>query len=158
HDDPADARASLSAAVSLILRLLKRNPDAATSRDHVLLTLLAERRMVAGLPADLSTLIRDVLEPPMERLGSLTVDEYMPLKQRQELAATLNTLLASPAFKAWREGVPLDVGAWLTPRAGSTSAGAASAESTSAGSTSAESASAESASAGGRPKTPAVIV
>ncbi len=113
--DPADARASLSAAVSLILRLLKRNPDAATSRDHVLLSLLAERRMRAGKPSDLASLISDVLEPPVERIGALTVDEYVPPRQRADLAAALNTLLASPAFESWRHGTSLDVGSWFTP-------------------------------------------
>ncbi len=115
HTDPADARASLSAAVSLILRLLKRNPDAATSRDHVLLSLLAERRMRAGMPSDLASLIRDVLDPPVEHIGALTVNEYAPARSRADLAAALNTLLASPAFESWRTGTSLDVGKWLTP-------------------------------------------
>ncbi len=117
HTDPADARASLSAAVSLILRLLKRNPDAATSRDHVLISLFAERRMRAGLPSDLASLILDILEPPIDRIGALSVDEYAPPRSRSDLAAALNTLLASPAFESWRHGTSLDVGSWLTPEA-----------------------------------------
>ncbi len=47
--DPEAARAALSAALSLVLRLVGRNPDPARSRDHVLLSMLAERRLVDGL-------------------------------------------------------------------------------------------------------------
>jgi len=50
--DPESARAALSAAVSLVLRLLGRDPDPAKSRDHVLLSVLAERRLVRGESAD----------------------------------------------------------------------------------------------------------
>jgi Bacterial protein of unknown function (DUF853) len=120
--DPTAARASLSAGVSLILRLLKRDPDAATSRDHVLLSLLAERRLQAGMPSDLGALIHDILEPPIETVGTLPIDSYVSLRQRAELASALNTLLASPAFKSWRTGVPLDIGAWLSPIASSSGA------------------------------------
>src|SRR4029078_4865674 len=35
--------------------------------------------------------------------------------ERQQLAAALNTLLASPTFASWRQGIPLDVASWLTP-------------------------------------------
>jgi hypothetical protein len=114
--DAAATAASLAAGVSLILRLLKRDPDAATSRDHVLLSLFAERRLQAGLPSDLGALIHDLLEPPLETVGTLPIDSYVSARQRAELASALNTLLASPAFKSWRTGVPLDIGAWLTPK------------------------------------------
>lgn len=114
--DPLSARASLSAALSLVLRLLRRDPDAATSRDHVLLSLLAERRLQAGRPSDLAALIADVVEPPLQTLGALAIDDYISPKQRAELAAALNTLLASPSFSAWRQGTPLDIDSWLSPK------------------------------------------
>jgi hypothetical protein len=46
--DAESARAALSAAVSLLLRLLGRDPDPAKSKEHVLLSVLAERRLVEG--------------------------------------------------------------------------------------------------------------
>ena len=67
--DPDSARQSLSAAVSLVLRLLDRNADPASSREHVLLTLLAERRLLAGDNAEIGALMRDVVEPPVARSG-----------------------------------------------------------------------------------------
>jgi hypothetical protein len=33
----------------------------------------------------------------------------------EDLAGDLNAVIASPAFAPWRKGVPLDVGAWLSP-------------------------------------------
>lgn len=132
QNDPLAARASLSAAISLVLRLLERDPNAATSRDHVFLSLLAERQLQAGKPSDLATLIANVLEPPIQTVGALPIDSYISPKQRAELAASLNTLLASPSFSAWRQGAALDVGEWLSPKPATIP--------------------------GARPKTPAVIV
>jgi hypothetical protein len=45
--DPESARFVLSGAVSLLLRLLGRDADPARSREHVLLSVLAERRMLS---------------------------------------------------------------------------------------------------------------
>jgi hypothetical protein len=42
------------------------------------------------------------------------------MKDRKNLAAALNTLLASPTFATWRQGVSLDIREWLTPRSGKT--------------------------------------
>src|SRR4051812_42029234 len=58
--DPEAARASLGAAVSLVLRLIGRDPDPARSKDHVLLSLLAERRLRDGQSADLGALLQDL--------------------------------------------------------------------------------------------------
>jgi len=44
--DMESARAALSAAVSLLLRLRGRDPDPAKSKEHVLLAVLAERRLI----------------------------------------------------------------------------------------------------------------
>jgi hypothetical protein len=120
--DPDAARASLSAAVSLVLRLLGRDADPASSRDHVLLSVLAERRLRAGQPSDLGSLLADVTSAHIEPIGALPVDRFMSKRDRASLAAGLNTLLASPSFASWRSGVPIDIGRWLTPRDGRTPA------------------------------------
>ena len=120
--DPEAARASLSAAVSLLLRLLGRDPDPASSRDHVLLSVLAERRLRAGAASDLASLLEDLAQPPIDRIGALPIDKFLPKRDRAALAAALNTLLASPTFATWRTGTPLDVKSWLTPKDGRTPA------------------------------------
>ena len=120
--DAEAARASLSAAVSLVLRLLGRDPDPAKSREHVLLSILAERRLRAGEPSDLGALLTDLAHPPLELIGALPVDRFLPKRQRAELAAALNALLASPSFASWREGATLDVKSWFAPVDGRTPA------------------------------------
>ena len=116
--DPEAARNALSAAVSLVLRLLGREPDPAKSREHVLLSVLAERRLAAGQTAELGALMQDVLEPPIGQIGALSVDAFMKKTERRNLAAALNSLLAAPTFAGWRQGVTLDVGEWLKPESG----------------------------------------
>lgn len=113
--DRAGARATLSAAVSLVLRLIGQRGEPGQSREHALLCALAERLLERGDDAPLERLLPEILEPPFETLGALLVDDYLPLAKRKELAADLNTLLASPSFAAWRRGPSLDVGAWMAP-------------------------------------------
>jgi DNA helicase HerA-like ATPase len=120
--DPESARASLSAAVSLVLRLVGRDADPARSKDHVLLSILAERRLIRGDSADLGSLLHDLSDPPIDEVGALPLDTFLPKSERRALASALNTLLASPTFATWRHGATLDVGEWLTPKNGKTPA------------------------------------
>jgi hypothetical protein len=84
ESDPESARAALSAAVSLLLRLLGRDPDPAKSREHVLLSVLAERRLTAGQSADLSSLLEDLATPPLEHIGALELNEFSPKPERKQ--------------------------------------------------------------------------
>jgi hypothetical protein len=73
QSDPESARNALVATVSLLLRLLGREPDPAKSKEHVFLSVLAERRLQEGKPADLASLVQDVTSPPIDRIGALGV-------------------------------------------------------------------------------------
>lgn len=112
--DEEAAREALSAAISLLLRMVKREADPATGREHVLLSHLAERRLRAGESAGLEVLLADLQSPPIERVGALSVDEFLSPKERASLVMDLNALIASPTFASWRKGAPLDVGQWLS--------------------------------------------
>ncbi|WP_433937627.1 helicase HerA-like domain-containing protein [Sorangium cellulosum] len=112
-EDEEAAREALSASLSLLLRLVGRDPDPARSREHVLLAHLAERRLREGRAAGLEELLADLAEPPIAAVGALDVDAFFAPKERQALARELNTLLASPTFATWRKGAPLDVAGWL---------------------------------------------
>ena len=120
--DPDAASASLSAAVSLVLRLVGRNPDPAKSREHVLLSILARRRHQLGLSAELGLLLEDLATPPIERVGAQLLDDFMDVGDRRSLAAALNTLLAAPSFANWRTGASLDPGDWIAKKDGRTPA------------------------------------
>src|SRR5512145_2849211 len=107
--DPESARDALSAAVSLVLRLLGRDPDPAKSREHVLLSVLAERRLMMGENAEISALMKDLVTPPISEIGALSLNSFLRKSERSSLAAALNSLLASPTFSSWRKGASLDV-------------------------------------------------
>ncbi len=81
----------------------------------MLLTVLAERRLRAGGSAELRLLFHDLLDPPIEQIGEMTLDDFYPRNARRDLAASLNAIMASTRFASWRCGADLDVGAWLTP-------------------------------------------
>jgi len=121
-DDEEMAREEISASISLLLRLVERDADPARSREHVVLSLFAERRQRANVPAGLAELLADLARPPVTKVGALDMDEFLPPKERQALAQELNALLASPTFASWRQGASLDVGAWLAPVDGRTPA------------------------------------
>ncbi|MBN8616231.1 MAG: ATP-binding protein [Deltaproteobacteria bacterium] len=116
------ARNTLEAAISMVLRLMGRDADPAQSREHALLTTIAERRHLAKKPADLASLLPDILEPPFAEIGALPVESYMGGKARAELAADLNTLIASNSLARWRQGQDLDVAKWMEPVDGKTPA------------------------------------
>ncbi len=111
--DPESAQSALSAAVSLVLRLLGRDPDPAKSKEHVLLSILAERHLRLGEHADIASLMTDLMNPPLSTVGALPINSFMKKSERQELVGALNSLLASPTFSSWREGASLDVGEWF---------------------------------------------
>jgi len=120
--DPETARNPLANTISLVLRLLGRDSDPAASKDHVLLSVLAEKRLREGRTADLASLIQDIEDPPIEQVGAMAFDRLLCKTERQKLAASLNALLASPTFETWRCGVSLDVAEWLKPSNGKTPA------------------------------------
>jgi DNA helicase HerA-like ATPase len=86
----------------------------------VLLSVLAERRLINGENADLAALMQDLADPPVSEIGALSVDSFLRKSERSKLAAALNTLLASPTFSSWREGAPLDIDSWVKPQGGKT--------------------------------------
>ncbi len=114
--DEEVARESLSASLSLLLRMVEREPDPTRGREHVLLAHLCERRLRAGSAAGLEAILEDLKAPPIERVGALAVDEFLPPKERADLAKDLNALIASPTFSTWRTGAPLDVAQWMRGR------------------------------------------
>ncbi len=120
--DVVNARATLEAAVSMVLRLMGRDPDPAQSRAHALLTAIAEHRHATKQPADLASLLPDIFTPPFAEIGALPVETYIGDKARLDLAADLNTLIASSSLARWRQGQDLDVGKWMEPIDGKTTA------------------------------------
>ncbi len=105
--------------VSSLLALVDIDSDPLTGREHILLSNLVHRAWTEGNDLDLGTLLGQIQNPPIRKLGVLDLDSFYPAKDRTALVMKLNGLLASPSFAAWMEGEPLDIDAMLSngPRA-----------------------------------------
>ncbi len=102
-------------AVSALLGLIGREANPHTDPASILLCRLLGDAFAAGRTMPIDQLIPAVVDPPFLQVGYFGTDTFMERDDRLKLAKELNAVMASPAFAAWRRGVPLDVGAWLTP-------------------------------------------
>ena len=106
-------RDEIEGFASSILGLAGIEADPLSSREHILLSNLVERAWAAGQDLDLPTLIGQIHQPPIRKLGVFEMDSFFPERARLQLAMRLNGLVASPSFNAWISGAPLDIGAML---------------------------------------------
>lgn len=113
-DEAAETiRDEIEGLVSGLLALVDIDGDPLTSREHILLSNLVENAWRSGEALDLGTLLRQIQEPPMRRLGVFELDVFYPAADRMKLAMRLNGLMASPSFAGWMIGEPLDIEALL---------------------------------------------
>ncbi len=117
-DDAEALRERVVAVASSLLGLVGVDADPVKSREHVLLTSILHGHWSKGKSLDLETLIQRVQDPKVAKIGVLDLETFFPQKDRFELAAMFNNLLASPSFAAWLEGEALDVSAFLRTKAG----------------------------------------
>ncbi len=111
--DPSARQDEIDSTVSGLLGLIGIHSDPLSGREHILLANLIARSWDAGVDLDLPTLLAQLLDPPIRKLGVLELDTFYPAKDRQALVLKLNGLLASPSFAAWAEGAPLDIASML---------------------------------------------
>jgi Helicase HerA, central domain len=112
-DDAETIADEILGFVSGLLGLVGITADPLSSREHILLSNLVQQAWASQQDLDLPTLVGQVQQPPLQKLGVFELDEFFPPKDRQQLALKLNGLLASPAFAAWGEGTALDIDALL---------------------------------------------
>ncbi len=101
-----------------LLSLLGFNADPFTSREYILISNIFEHTWSKGQNLDLPELISAIQKPPMDKIGVMDVDSFYPSKDRFSLAMMLNSLLASPGFKAWLEGDPMDINRFMYDKDG----------------------------------------
>lgn len=111
--DDESMREEIDALVQGLLGLVGVRSDPLSGREHVLLANLVDHAWRAGTDLDLATLLGQIQNPPMRKLGVIDLDTFFPPDERTDLAMKLNGLLASPSFAAWGEGVPLDIASML---------------------------------------------
>ncbi len=121
-DENAEAiRERIAGIVAALLGLVGLKADPVRSREAILLANIFEHYWRRHEDLDLAKLILAIQNPPVRQLGVFDVDTFYPPKDRFDLAMAFNNLVASPNFKSWLEGAPLDVEALLytdegTPR------------------------------------------
>jgi hypothetical protein len=114
-----DVAEEIESYVTSLLSMLGITADPLASREHVLLSTLIHQSWSAGQGLDLATLLAQVQQPPLRKLGVLDLEQVFPSADRVAFAVRLNGLLASPGFAAWMSGDPIDVGRMLTAEDGS---------------------------------------
>jgi hypothetical protein len=107
--DPDSATDRVNGVTSALLSLVGRGGDPLSDRDHVLTASVILENWRQGRKLDLAVLLSSLVDPPMDSLGALSLESFYPRDDRMKLVMVLNTLLASPAFAAWTEGVPMDM-------------------------------------------------
>ena len=112
-DDIEVLRDEVEGFTSGLLGLVGIEADPLASPEHILIASLIERSWTAGDDLDLATLLGQIQDPPMRKLGVLELDSFYPPRDRTALAMKLNGLLASPSFAAWNQGRALDIDAML---------------------------------------------
>ncbi len=112
-DAEEDLRDEIQSIVSGLLTLVGVEADPLQSTEAVFLASLVEHGWRAGKGFSLESLVGAIADPPFAKIGALPLETAFPRKERQKLMTSLNTLLASPSFEAWRKGEPLDVARML---------------------------------------------
>lgn len=96
-----------------LLSLIGVQGDSFTSREHILVSNIIEYYWSLGQKISLPDLINAIQTPPINQVGVMDIENFYPAKDRFSLAMLFNNLLASPSFKSWLEGEPLDVKSFL---------------------------------------------
>ena len=107
--DPDGARDRVNGLTSALLSLVDRGGDPLSDPDHVLVASIILEIWRKGRGLDLAGLLGAIVDPPIDHLGALPLETFYPRDRRMKLVMALNTLIASPSFAAWTEGVPLDM-------------------------------------------------
>ncbi len=100
----------IEGTVTALLSLIGINDaDPVSDPRHILLSTIISTAWQNGKDVDMGELIMQVTNPPFEKIGFFSVDQFFPSKDRMALAMKLNSILAAPSFAPWITGEPLDI-------------------------------------------------
>ncbi|MDO5045161.1 ATP-binding protein [Campylobacter sp.] len=107
----------VSSLASSVLSLVGLENDI-NSKEHLLISNIFTCKFQEGLDITLEELIGFIATPPFAKIGVFDVEKFYPSSDRMKLAVKINTLLASPDFKAWLNGERLNIGKMLFDKNG----------------------------------------
>ncbi len=109
HGQEELIRERISGVVTALFTLAGLSFQPMQDAEHVLLSNILEVNWQQGRDLTLEDIILQIKQPPFERLGAFTLEQYISEKKRYQLAMTLNNIIAAPSFKSWLQGEPLDI-------------------------------------------------
>lgn len=116
--DNETAAGLVNSTVGSLLALVGVKADPLRSREHILLSSIVLYYWRKQQDLSLEMLIGAVVNPPFQKVGSLSTDMFFPQQKRMDLAMQLNNILASPAFSGWTKGDPLHMENFLYAASG----------------------------------------
>ena len=102
-------RERIAGTVAALLGLIDVKSDPLQGQEAILLANIFEHFWKQNEDLDLPKLIMAIQTPPVRQIGVFDVDTFYPQKERFGLAMAFNNLMASPNFKTWLDGEPLDI-------------------------------------------------
>ena len=85
-DDVDLYRERVQATATGILTLLGIDADPVASREHILISRLLDHAWREGRSLDVASLIAEIQDPPITKVGVMTLDSFFPAKDRFALA------------------------------------------------------------------------
>lgn len=104
-----EVRERVNGIVTAIFALAGMNFEPVKDAEHVLVSNIFEWNWRQGRDLTLHDVILQIKEPPFEKLGVFSVNDYISEKNRYKLAMELNNIIAAPSFQSWMVGEPLDI-------------------------------------------------
>ncbi len=105
-------------SVSALLALLDVDNDPLKSKPHILISNIIEHYWRLGRSLSIEDLIINLQKPPIRKMGVFDIDQVIDEKERTELAYEINNIVASPGFRFWTTGTPLNAEVLYTPTSG----------------------------------------
>lgn len=120
--DAETLQTEIDATVAGLLNLVGIESDPLSGREHILLANLLNNSWSQGKSLDMATLLTQIQNPPIRKLGVLDIDQFFSPDDRGKLVLKLNGLLASRSFAAWAQGAPIDIQKMLWSESGAAKA------------------------------------
>jgi hypothetical protein len=97
-----------SVCESLLSLTDKKGNESATSPEGLLLSTILIDLWKKGESVTLETLLKNIVDPPFDKLGILPLETVIPKDKRLSFAVELNGVLCSPTLKYFRTGMELN--------------------------------------------------